>query len=372
VVEYTPILDGSNIKLIVDDDDFLAEEAARAFIVARVPAELRASACETVNGRAGNEETQLASLRACEGSVQTPPFLDPVKLTWWRGVDFLPGGGTNGKISADVKEALEKFAAYLAANPLPPNQFLLITATKLLKTSIFAKAMASCADVKISSSGDKPRDRASAALTRLEGLASARGLMFAPGAAQAFVDRTGPDTRTIVSELDKMREYLGDGGKITEAAIAAVTSASADEPAFWEISSAVGQRNAKKAADLLARFEDGDKIGIPVLTSLEILFRNLVVLREALDRGWLTYNGWKSGLDPAVCARLDEAGVGPGVERRNWIVRENAAAAGRYTMAELRVARWRLLKLREKLVSSSGSADVLLPVEILRIIGKRK
>ena len=82
-----------NIHLFVGEDSYLVEAAARRVVEAAVPAELRATAVETVSGEADNMDAQLASLRECAASVQTPPFLDPVKLTWWRGVTFLPGGG---------------------------------------------------------------------------------------------------------------------------------------------------------------------------------------------------------------------------------------------------------------------------------------
>ena len=99
-----------NIHLFVGEDSYLVEAAARRILEAAVPAELRATAVETVAGEADNAETQLASIRECAASVQTPPFLDPVKLTWWRSVTFLPGGGRGGHISDEVKSALEKFA----------------------------------------------------------------------------------------------------------------------------------------------------------------------------------------------------------------------------------------------------------------------
>ena len=94
-----------NIHLFVGEDSYLVEAAARRVLEAAVPADLRATAVETVAGEADNAETQLASIRECAASVQTPPFLDPVKLTWWRGVTFLPNGGTGERLAEDVKAA---------------------------------------------------------------------------------------------------------------------------------------------------------------------------------------------------------------------------------------------------------------------------
>ena len=134
-MEYGKIGDvpkSANIHLIVGEDDYLVEAAARKILGAAVEPSLRATAVETIDGDAGNQEEQLAALGACRASVQTPPFLDPVKLTWWRNVTFLPGAARTGSPAADVKQALEAFAADLAAHPLPSNQVLIVSAPKLL------------------------------------------------------------------------------------------------------------------------------------------------------------------------------------------------------------------------------------------------
>ena len=193
----------ANIHLIVGEDDYLVETTAKRLRDAAVPEELRASAVETVDGAADAQDAQIASIRSCEASVQTPPFLDPVKLTWWRNVTFLPGGGRNGRISDRVKEMLENFARGFASNPLPSNQHLVITAPKLLQASLFAKAMKAVADVVVYAAGKSSRDRSAAALALLPELAEDEGLKFAPGAAEAFVAKVGTDTRTIISELAK-------------------------------------------------------------------------------------------------------------------------------------------------------------------------
>ena len=91
--------EAKNILLAVGDDDYEADIEAKRVIEAHVPADFRTSAVEIVSGNATNAETQLASIRDCLASLQTPPFLDPVKLTWWKGVTFLPVGGRGGKIS---------------------------------------------------------------------------------------------------------------------------------------------------------------------------------------------------------------------------------------------------------------------------------
>lgn len=372
-----------NIHIIVGDDDYLTESAANKIIAAAVEPSLRKTAVEIVDGRADNAESQLASLQACIASVRTPPFLDPVKLTWWRGVSFLPGGSGKSdgekkeKLSEAVKSALEKFASQTASSPLPPNQFLIITAAKLLKTSIFAKSFSSCAQiVYFSDAGAKSKDRAASAISRLPDLAAAENLSFARNADAAFIAKTGSDTRFIVSELAKLRAYLGpDRNEITAADVAEITSVGSDEPELWDITDAVGARDVPKLMRALDRFEGKNGFGIMLATVLEKYFRSLLVVRSALDAGWLTaYGSPAKNLPPHAADNLLAAGLdGPEAKKRSWVIRRNVECARRFSAPELRAARFRMFRARESLVSSSGSANEDFVIsELLRCIWQPK
>ena len=366
MAEQTPT---PNVHLIVGEDDFLTERAARRILDAAVPQELRGSAIETVDGAATNADAQLASLRACDASVRTPPFLDPVKATWWRGVSFLPGGGKGGRVSEDVKAALEKFAHALAEHRLPSNQVFVITAPKCLKTSLFAKAFASFASVVEFASAGRSGARQDAALGRLAELAEEEGLTFAPGADAAFIARTGPDSRTIVSELAKLHTYLGpESTLVTQEAVAAITSAQAAEPELWEVTDAVGRRSARQLLAVLARYDGASSSsGIMLATVLERFFRELIVVRDAVDRKWLSQFGWSRSLPSETAAMLNATGFGPSAGKKPWMLKRTVQNAQAFSPQELRLARYRILAVREKLVS--GGADVMqLTTELLRII----
>jgi len=325
------------ILLVVGDDDYTAECETKQALERHVPEDFRSSAVEIVSGPAMNAESQLASIRECLASIQTPPFLDPVKLTWWKDVSFLPGGGRGGKITDEVKEALERLADSLAKNPLPENQILVITATKLLKTSIFAKRMKEIAEIKDCSIPDRSKDRAAAALARLPELAKRENLEFAQGADRAFIAKAGPNMRTIASELAKMRTYLGENNHtVTSADVAAITSASGDEIEIWELTDALASRNPARIISTLRNFQGDSGWAIMLSTVIERWFRDLIVAKAG----------------------------GGGDDFKS---RKNTAAASGFTLTELRVARYRMLSLREKLVSSQPT-DEYVEMEILRTV----
>ena len=167
-----------SVRVIIGDDDYLVDEAARKTVGDGVGLELIDSMTAT------NEDLQLADLRRADESFSTPPFLDPKKVTWWRNVHFLPGG----KSSAAVKEALEKFAKKVAAlaPTMPPNQHFVLSGPHLLKNSVFAKALAGVAEL-VSFGGGKPWERRRTAVARAVELAAEEGLAFADGVAEKFV-----------------------------------------------------------------------------------------------------------------------------------------------------------------------------------------
>lgn len=356
----------ANLHLIVGEDEYLVEMTAKKLRDAAVPAELRAGAVEIIDGAANAQEEQLSRLRECIASVETPPFLDPVKLTWWRNVTFLPGGGRNGAIAERVKTALETFARNLAAHPLPANQHLIITAPKLLKTSVFARTMKTIAEVVEFSGGGKAKERFQNALANLPELAKEEGLSFAPGADEAFVSKVGTDTRTIMSELSKMRSFLGDeSNTITYEAIDAISSPGGEEPELWTFTDAVGRRDLAAVARFLKQFAGMKGSGIILTTVLEKYFRELSVYRDAIDRGFLTIHGINRANSAETNAVLSDAGIDSSV--KPFILIKNANAARNYTARELRVARHRMMKARERLVSASEN-DSVVGFELMRIV----
>lgn len=363
----------AQIHLFVGEDDWSLDEAAKKVVaraLADVAPENRVSAVEIVDGDRPNMDLQLESIRDCEASVTTPPFLDPVKVTWWKNVSFFPSGG-NAKLAEDVKTALEEFLGRLAKSPMPENQFFVVTAPRLLKTSICAKLFKGMAEVVEFAAAKRASDKLDAALDRLPELAAAEGLVFAPDAARAFIARAGADTRTIVSELAKMRAYLGpDAKEATAEDVAQITSIGPGETEPWDVTNAVGERNAAAARQALAKFAVKPGWGVFMSVILEKFFRELVVYRDAVDRGWLGPYGWKKGLPAEAVRALDEAGVGPGVSKNNWACCRGARQAANWTLRELRVARARMCAVREKVVS--GADDGLVETELLRIMMKGK
>ena len=322
-----------SVHVIVGDDDFLVDETARRVVGDGVGLELIDSMTAT------NEDLQLADLRRADESFSTPPFLDPKKVTWWRNVHFLPGG----RSSEGVKDALTKFSEKIAAlaPTMPPNQHFILSGPRLLKTSTFAKNLSAVAEMAYFGGG-KPWEQRQNAVARAAELAAAEGLTFAGGVAEKFVAVVGTDSRSLMSEVKKMRTYLGPKAKKIEAKdVDAVTSPGAkDEPEIWAVTDAIGRRDAAAAIAALEPFALMNGFAVFMSGVIEKFFRQLVDLKRG---------GIPEDMNP-------------------FVAKKNSAFLAKWSLLELRAARARFIALREKVVSGTVAGDVLVVTELLRAV----
>lgn len=335
----------SQLCTIIGEDDFLVAEAAKKFIGDGEGLEVVDSNTST------NEDLQLHDIRLAEESALTPPFLEPRKVTWWKNVRFLPGGGKSDGDDGEkrgpseaVKEAVAAFAKKLASLDFPDNQKFILSGPKLLATSIVAKTLAAAGEMIVFDS----KKKGAASLDRATDRAAELGMQFAPGAAERFLAIVGDDTRSIYSELDKMKSFLGDGETtITAQAVDSIASPGAGvEPSLWAVTDAICARNTAKAVAGARRFEGENGYAIMMTTVIEKQFRQLVELKAAADAGHL--EAATRGMNPWAARRMTD-------NLRLW------------TLNELRTARMRFMNLRERLVSSSGcNGEDAVAIELVR------
>ena len=321
----------SRLHIIVGEDDFLTERAAKKFVGDGTGLETFDSLNST------NAELQLADLAKVRESVATPPFFDPVKVTWWKNVGFLPSGGGRKGPSEEVAAALAKFADFLAASDLPENQTFILTAPALGKATDFAKKLAPVAEVVRFEAG-KPWEAQRAAVVRAIDEARELGFAFAPGAAEAFVGKVGADARSMQRELEKLAAYLGGAATATAADVAEITSTGVGvEPLIWDLTDAIGRRDLAKALAELARYEADSGFAVFMTTVIERFFRQLYEFASGRQEG-----------------------VSPGN------LRKFPGFLAKWTPRELRAARARFLELREKTVSGLECVDQLVPITLVR------
>jgi DNA polymerase III delta subunit len=365
-----------NLHLVCGSDDFLVEQKARSLVESSVPEADRALGLEIIDGRAESADAAVAAIRQCLEALRTPGFFGGTKLVWLKDVSFCNPQMRPGDNDA-VKERLAELTAFLKAG-LPAGQRLLLTVLSLPRNSAFFKACQAAGEVLDFGGGEKAWEQEKLAKERLDGLLLKFGLRMAEDVRDRFLQRTGTATRMLVSELEKLRLYLGrTPADVTAADVDAIVAVGR-EAVVWDLTDALGERDAVHLMQALRRLQTQDESAIGLAVMVEARVRELLVLRHAIDQRWLEvresdrgiYCQWAAGL-PADADRLlgglhrDPRSVSP------FALRKNAAHAKRYTLNELRRARHQLIELREKLVSSAVPPDILLETTLLRLVARR-
>ncbi len=358
--------------LICGDDDYLVDSTARERVNQLVAEPDRALGIEIIDGRKDTADEVRRAVDACIESVQTPGFFGTSKVTWFRDVTFLTGGGRVSE-SAAAKEAVDKLSVWLK-NGLLDGQSLIITATKVLRNSVFFKICQKQGEIEDFGGGLKSWELEKLADQRLDAMSKKAGLSFDPDARTEFLNRAGFDTRFLVQEVEKLRLFLGERKRVATNDVREITSIGREAEA-WDLLDAFGERDAWGVLMTLKRLSGQKGIGIMLAAMLEKAVRELLVLREAYDRKWAYGSkggacGWNTNLPPDATALLHVLPVNP-KSMNAWSLKKKLPHALNYTLQELRVARFRILELREKMVSTSLPEMFLLETSLLRIIGTK-
>ena len=220
----------------------------------------------------------------------------------------------------------------------------ILSGPHLLKTSIFAKTLSSAAEMVVFAA-EKPWEAAKNAVVRVIDFAAEMDLKFAPGAAEKFVSIVGTDTRSLMSELGKMRDYLGtESSTITAADVAEITSQGTGvEPVVWDVTDAIGKRDLNAALTAMRKFELENGFAVFMTGIIEKFFRQLIDVK----------NGKTEGMNP-------------------YALRKNEGFLRNWSPQELRTARARFLMLREKVVSGTTSGDVLVVSTLVRVMRRAR
>lgn len=354
--------------LICGDDDYLVDSAARERVNQLVPEAERTLGVEIIEARCDNGDEVRRTVDDCLGSVQTPGFFGANKVTWLRNANFLTGAGRVSE-SQTAKTAVEQLTSWIKKGACA-GQNLVITTGKVLRTSIFFKACQKQGEVIDFGGSFKGWELEKQASERLDGLLKKAGLSMDQSAHREFLNRVGYDTRLLVQEIEKLRVYLGAPGPVTVNDVRAVTSIGREAEA-WDLLDAFGERKPQLVLEALQRMDGQKGIGIMLATMLDRRVRELIVLREAIERKLLSLSGvWASDLPADVLALLSILPVNQKT-MKPWILKKRMPQVQAYTLQELRIARFRILALREKLVSSSLPEQYLLETTLLRIMGAK-
>lgn len=359
-----------NVFLYHGEDDYLVTEAAKRLLAELLTPEEREYGLEVIDGRAAVIDEAVAAINACCETLQTAGLFGGKKVVWLRDATFVTGGAVARVAESErTKTRLQQLTALIKDGGIPEEYTLVVTAPKVLKGSVFFKACAAAGETEDFSLGQKPYEKERAVRERLPEFLKGVGLKMTGSVQTAFLGKVGFDTRTIMSELEKLRSYCAPNDSVALKDVEAITSV-AGESELWDVADAVAERAPQKLLQVLEGLSGQKNIGIPVATMVINRIQDLLLLNEALTKKWITPGGMWQTADSDVQTSLAICGLRGGQE---WKLRKLLQQVKNFTGAELAWARFYAMEMRERLVSTGGGDEQdIIQMHLLRITTRAK
>ena len=361
------------LVLITGDDDFAVKSRARQ-LYEQWCRESGGFDHEAIDATASNSGEALQALSRLREALQTLPFFGSSKVIWFQNCNFL--GEERAATSAAVTEALADLADELKRFTWDTVK-LLITSPKVDKRKTFYKTLDKLGSVE-SFAGWSIDDKDWADQAELAARRQLRelGKEIDDPALAALVANVGPNSRMLVSEVEKLVLYLGDRPKVTHQDVQTIVSRNKQAKAF-ALADALGARDLPRLLktldeELWMLRSDSQRSEIGLLYGLISKVRSMLFLKEMTKEGWIKpdsdYSRFKAGLE-----RIPPEGL-PADRRFNplamhpYMLYNSLGHSKKYSSEELVKAMETLLQANERLVTTGTDESLVLQEALLRIL----
>lgn len=360
------------IYLIAGDDEFAVGNAGREIAASLVAPGEEAFGLEIIEAAADNVEQAISALRKCSEALRTGSFLGGNKVVWLRDASFL-AGSTTGK-SADVKATLDSLTELVKAG-LMAGHTLIVTAPQIdERTAFFQSCKKAGAEISKFMVPEKSWEAEKQAAREAAAEMKKAGLSLPDDAMDAFVRKVGTDPRQIANEVEKLSLYLGGRRTVRMDDIVTIVSPCREIP-VWDLAEAMAGRDLAGALRIIRRllFQGEQPVGL--IIGLEKRIGELIVLHEAMGRGWLKLTGnsnyitatWQA--TPEIDEAMSNFGRDDPRKMNSYRCAKLASQARTFSLAELRRWRAQVVRAHEQLVTTSVSDSMLLEILLVRLIG---
>ncbi len=350
-----------SVYLFYGNDEYLVGLNARKRVDAICPEAEQALSLEVIDGSAAKIDDAAAAIDQCVAAFRTVGLFGGKKVVWFRDASFFK----NAVIMKNdrVKRLLGELASDIKAG-LAEDQFLIISSPGVDKRSAFYKAVAAAGEVTEYDIPERDYEARPVALKRAITLFKREGFSIDSVAVDAFIEKTGFETRQIMNEAEKMVLYKGADRSITLEDVQAITSASSEAIA-WDFTDAVAERKLGDAIRIFRQLIFQKESAIRLIIAIESLFQNLLRFKEYMDAGWLRLNGnriqWSN--DPEIDDYFSEMADDP--RKMHWFrAGKFANQASPYTARGLAARKQLAVDTHERMVSE-GSIPHDLMLETL-------
>lgn len=365
---------GKRAFLVCGEDDYRVEQTTRELLDALVPPASREFGLEVVDGRVETVSDMTRAFRAVRDALISDGLFGGGKTVWFREPAFLSGDKENRISKSEETKANAARLAEMVKAGLPEGSNLVVTALKINRGQGFFKAFSSAGQVFDLGGGFREWELRERAEVLLDECLSKSGLKMNPATREAFLSRVGTNSRQIASEIEKLAAYCGRRKTATEEDVADVVATDATSE-IWDLSEAFASRDTRLFIERLERHYSQGESPIFIAQMLLGQVSNLLLLRDALDRGWASASGrsisW-AGLPREIADAFSAAEKDPRKAFFGGIAQRATRNAALWRTAELKAARHHILMLREDLVSKQLPDLFMLETRLLQALGTRR
>jgi len=361
------------LVLICGEDDFAVKQRARQ-LYTEWTNEIGGLDHEIIDAAVAHSGEALKALARLREALQTLPFFGSGKVVWLKDCNFL---ADERAASAAVSEALGSLAQDLKELTWKDLR-LLVTAGKVDKRKVFYKTLDKLGRIEnFDGWSVDDRDWTSQAEVWAEKVIRARRKEISDEALAELINRVGPNSRQLDSEVEKLTLFVGDRSRIEFADVAAICTRNKSARAF-ALGDALGDRDLPR---LLSRLDeelwevklDPGRSEIGLLYGLIAKVRAMLLLKEMMREGWvrpeMDYNRFKAQLQRVPAAQLPEDKRFNPLAINPYVLFKALPQVKRYREDELVRAMELLLRCNLRLVSSSLDESLVLQQTLVQIVG---
>lgn len=362
-------LPASSLYLVLGTDEFLVSENSRKLVEHLCPAADRDFGLEVVDPAGTTVADATDALAAVLQGVRTMGFFGGRKVVWLRDTRFMDERRTAQ--SELVKDLLVELVEEVKKG-LMQGTVLVMTCGKLDKRQALFKTCKENGALFEFSQPDKGWQKETHARQQAKSFITDVQLKIDEATLDAFMVRTGVDTRQIAQEVEKLSLFAGSEGSVSIEDIRAIVSPSR-EAVGWDLMDAVADRDLPRAIRTFRQltFQNESVVGTMVL--LENRFRELLVIKQCLQRGFCRVEQrgnyvsvtWREGGE--VEEKLSPLGRRDPRKLHSFRVGKLCGQAQLFSRRELLDAEERCMETHEKIVTGSSSA-IQLEILLVRLL----
>ena len=292
----------ASVALVWGGDEYRVNAKAKELAQAWCPPDQQDLGLEIIDGLVETIDEAVAAIQRTLDAVSTVGLFGGAKVVWLRDATFF-SEAVPGKYEA-VKEAVARLVEEIKAG-LMPGMRLLVSAGKVHRGYAFYKACQAGGAVLEFDVPDRPKELLEMAQATVYQLLKEERLTASGPVVQALIDRAGYETRQLVQEVRKLATYLGDRREITPEDVALMVAPSR-ESGTWDLADSLARRDLAGTLRLFRQLLFQKEHPIALMMGLEGRIRDMLALRELMDRGYLQLSGSGSYVN-AVWSEMPEA-----------------------------------------------------------------